>query len=59
MDNKGFRFGLQQRPMTEPERQRLRSARRSRKLLLTLIAIVAALALIAQIVLQYFVGLLR
>ncbi len=45
--------------MTEPERQRLHSARRSRKLLLTLIAIVAALALIAQIVLQYFVGLLR
>ncbi len=59
MDNKGFRFSLQERPMTEAERQRVRSARRSRKILLTLIAIVAALAIIAQVVVQYYVGLHR
>lgn len=58
-NRKGLSLGVVERPMTEAERQRLQSARRSRKILLTIIALVAALAIIAQIVVQYYVGLHR
>jgi hypothetical protein len=58
-NKKGLTLGLEQKPMSEQERQRIHAARLFRRRMLTIIAIVAAITIIAQMVLQYYMGLHR